>query len=58
MAAQDYLVITEQTLEVIAELTGFADGAHLSRVFKEGTGMAPSQFRRHSHPTDFPYSAD
>ena len=58
MAAQDYPANTEQTLEVIAELTGFADGVHLSRVFKEETGMTPSQFRRHSHPADFPYSAD
>lgn len=46
LAAQEYLINTNQTLETIAELTGFSDGAHLSRIFKEETGMTPSAFKK------------
>jgi transcriptional regulator GlxA family with amidase domain len=30
----------------VAHATGFADQAHLSRVFKQATGLTPRGFRR------------
>jgi AraC family transcriptional regulator len=37
----------ESSLRLIAADAGFADQSHLTRVFKEFTGMPPAQYRRH-----------
>lgn len=41
-----YLDNTGLTLEVIAEICGFTDAAHLSKVFKKKEQMSPSEYRR------------
>lgn len=41
-----YLENTELTLEVIAELCGFADASHMSKVFKKKEQISPSEYRR------------
>ena len=40
------LRFSTQSIEQIAESTGFANRHHLSRVFKAETGTSPSAFRR------------
>jgi AraC family transcriptional regulator len=40
------LVDTNMTLTEIANLTGFADQSHLSRVFSQHVRTAPSEWRR------------
>ena len=44
--AQHYLAGSRANLRRIAEECGFSDEFHLSRVFKEHTGLTPSEFRR------------
>ena len=46
--ASDALASTRAPIDEIAQQTGFADQAHLSRVFKRVTGMTPGQFRRYT----------
>ena len=43
-----YLTETTLRLEDIAEYTGFSDVSHLSRVFKEKSGISPSKYRLQS----------
>ena len=40
------LIGTKLKLNQIAELTGYADSKYMSRVFKEETGMLPTEFRK------------
>lgn len=47
-AAAHYLAGTELRLHRIAELCGFSSEFHLSRVFKQQTGLAPSVWRLNS----------
>jgi len=44
--AQDLLAHTDDKLVHIAARVGFFDGSHLTRVFREITGKAPSAYRR------------
>jgi AraC-like DNA-binding protein len=44
-AAKSYLLRERFTLSQIASETGFADAFHLSRTFKEITGVSPRKFR-------------
>jgi transcriptional regulator GlxA family with amidase domain len=47
--ASRLLLQTSETIEAIAEITGFPNRAYFSRVFKKITGAAPAGFRkRHS----------
>lgn len=43
------LIGTELKLNQIAELTGYKDAKYMSRVFKEETGMLPTEFRKAAH---------
>ena len=43
------LVGTRLKINQIAELTGYADSKYMSRVFKEETGMLPTEFRKTAH---------
>jgi len=44
--AQQFLSNTELPLSAIAASSGFSDQAHLTRVFKAGTGTTPAAWRR------------
>ena len=44
--AKQFILETDIALEAIAEYTGFADCAHLSRTFKKEVGVPPSVYRR------------
>jgi AraC family transcriptional regulator len=44
--AVDYMVRTEAPLATIALQCGFADQAHLCRVFRQATGLSPALWRR------------
>lgn len=44
--AREYLADPRNTLEAVAELVGFCDAPHLSRVFKRELRQSPGQFRR------------
>src|SRR6267378_7011765 len=46
--AKQLLVHEDHKLDRIAELTGFVDGSHLSRVFRLHTGRSPGQYRLES----------
>ncbi|WP_157997086.1 AraC family transcriptional regulator [Kribbella rubisoli] len=46
--ARELLAETDQTLQVIAEHTGYRSGFYLSRVFSAQTGQSPSEYRRTS----------
>ena len=41
-----YLENTDLTLEMIAEICGFTDAAHLSKIFKKKEQISPSEYRR------------
>ena len=43
------LVGTRLKLNQIAELTGYSDAKYMSRVFKEETGMLPTEYRKAAH---------
>lgn len=43
---------TQETIDVIAEKTGFANRHHFSRVFQRVCGLPPAQFRRTHATTD------
>lgn len=45
--AHDLLVSTSWALEAISGATGFANAAHLSRLFKQRYGKTPRQVRQH-----------
>jgi AraC family transcriptional regulator len=40
------MLTTDRGLAEIADATGFADQAHLTRVFHASHGLPPSQWRR------------
>ena len=42
----NYLLYTDLTLEELAEILGFADSAHSSRVFADRTGMKANEYRK------------
>jgi AraC family transcriptional regulator len=44
--ARRELMTTSRSLADIAHSAGFADQAHLSRVFRQLTGVTPGAFRR------------
>jgi AraC-like DNA-binding protein len=43
--AKQLLVHEDHKLDRVAEMTGFVDGSHLSRVFRLHTGRSPGQYR-------------
>lgn len=45
-AAMDLMLTTNRGLAEIADATGFADQAHLTRAFRASQGLPPSQWRR------------
>jgi AraC family transcriptional regulator len=45
----EQLSASEATFSEIAQAAGFSDQAHLSRTFKQFTGMTPAQFRTNSN---------
>jgi AraC-like DNA-binding protein len=45
-AAMDLMLTTDRGLADIADATGFADQAHLTRVFRASQGLPPSKWRR------------
>ena len=47
---KELLAYKELTLNEIAYQTGYSSVAHLSRQFKQITGMSPSEYRSGSHP--------
>lgn len=44
--AQALLIETDESLEEVAEATGFADAAHFGRIFRGLTGATPAVWRR------------
>jgi len=46
--AAQQLTETEVPIQEIADLTGFADQAHFTRIFKTHTGTTPLQYRKSS----------
>jgi len=44
--ARELLLQTNHTVYTIAEMCGFADSRYFSKVFKDYTGMLPSEFRQ------------
>lgn len=44
--AKSFLINTDQSLEQIANLCGFADASHLTRIFLQDSGVPPGQWRR------------
>lgn len=46
MAGKNLLETTGHKVTRIADETGFSTTAHFSRVFKEGTGLSPQQYRK------------
>lgn len=48
--AKHFLCETNEKLDAIAELTGFCDASHLSRVFCRAAGLRPGQYRCRAAP--------
>jgi AraC family transcriptional regulator len=48
--ARQEILESEEPLSRIAVSCGFADQAHLARLFRRATGLAPSEWRRVSQP--------
>lgn len=48
--AAQLLAFTDQTIEIIAESTGFADRFHFSHVFARRIGMPPARYRKGGNP--------
>jgi AraC family transcriptional regulator len=44
--AQRLLLEREQSLEAVADATGFADAVHFGRTFRKLTGTTPANWRR------------
>jgi len=44
--ALNYLLYTDLTIGEVGELLGFSDSAHMSKVFRDKTGMQASEYRR------------
>jgi AraC-like DNA-binding protein len=44
--AKEHLQNPRHTLDVVAELVGFCDAPHLSRVFRRQVKQSPGQFRK------------
>lgn len=51
-SVKKYLLETQLSLTYIAELAGFSDASHLSRVFKAHEGVSPSVYRNRKHLLD------
>lgn len=50
---KNYLSDSQMTLNNIAEICGFSDASHLSRIFKKQIGISPSVYRdRHRNQAD------
>ncbi len=45
-SAKDYLLKTNKSIQWIAERSGYMDEKYFSRVFREQTGMTPSEYRK------------
>ncbi len=45
-AAKNLLTGTDRSITEVADLTGFADYTHFSRVFRQATGMSAREYRR------------
>ena len=43
---KELLVTTDETIESIAEQTGFSSGNYLTLIFKQKEGLSPSQYRK------------
>lgn len=48
--AAQRLAFTDQTIDTIAEATGFADRFHFSRVFAKRIGLPPARYRKGGNP--------
>lgn len=48
-AVKSHLYHNRLTLAEVAQVTGFADAFHLSRTFKQVTGLSPQRFRQSLH---------
>ncbi|GGX87752.1 hypothetical protein GCM10007160_13910 [Litchfieldella qijiaojingensis] len=44
--AKQYLETTDEPVEAIAELVGYADASFFRRLFSRRVGLTPSQYRR------------
>ncbi|MDL2324923.1 AraC family transcriptional regulator [Ruminococcaceae bacterium OttesenSCG-928-A16] len=49
MAGKNLLETTHLKVAEIAEEIGFTTTTHFSRIFKEGTGLSPQQYRKYYH---------
>ncbi len=45
-AAMNNLLNTEDTIEVVAQRNGFANGNYFNKVFRKYTGLTPTQYRK------------
>ena len=55
--AKQLLMHEDHKLDRVAEMTGFVDGSHLSRVFRLHTGCSPGRFRIESDRLAWKHSA-
>lgn len=47
--ATHYLIYTNNTISVISEKVGYADAKYFSKIFREITGLLPSEYRKRHH---------
>ena len=45
--ARDLLLYTELSVKEVAESCGYADQLYFSRIFKESTGISPSEYKKY-----------